>query len=105
MAKRILDGSSTTSDIIYPLGEITIQMLGETADLTNWILESADKEDDLTDNDNWAQCSVNGFDWSSVGNQVDTFPCSSAYAYRLRRTSGEKGAVATWGHNYVLVWR
>ena len=105
MANTFLKDAKTTSEIIYPLTEITVVMKGTTAQLTNWIFECADKESDLTDNDEWVQCSVNGYDWSATGGQVDTFPCSRGYAYRLRRTTGDAGATATWGHNHVLIWR
>ena len=105
MAKKFLSDSQKTSDNIYPLSDITIKMNGTTAELSNWILECTDKDDDIDDNDSWDQCSENGYDWTIPGGAVENFKCSSGYIYRLRRTSGDAGATASWAHNFILVRR
>lgn len=105
MASPFLKDNETESDPIFPLGKIKVVMKGTSAELTNWILECADKNDDLENDDNWVQCSMNGYDWSVPGGAAEEFETSSGYAYRLRRTSGDAGATATWGHIYNVVWR
>ena len=105
MAKKFLADNQTTSDPIFPLTNIIVKMVGDTTELTNWILECADRDDVLENDDSWVQSSANDYDWSLPGNAVEDFPCSRDFAYRLRRTTGDAAATATWGHVYSLVWR
>lgn len=104
MATQFLKASQTTSDIIAPISSFKIKMAGQTGQLTNWILECAEKNVDDDDKD-WAQCSANGYDWSTAGNRVEDFEGSPSYVYRLRRTTGTAGATATWGNMYTAIWR